>query len=275
MNRQLPLTANPFTTNPFAQRLMRQSGLLGSQAFTFGCLALGLVLSLVAMINAVSDKGPYRNFDPVAVFIFVTALSMIISLPLFLTFAATAVTVTYIQSAEYLFLCLTNLSPGKIIQGFLLATLYRSRALIVLVLALCPALAITIRFGSMYTSTLGYGLSESLLKHVLVGCLLMGVVSSVSLFGMTIGIGLGLWWQNTLAANAAATVIIIAFTSRLFSYLGGFLTTYFWLNDFMSDALLLLLFIPVPCLLAGLILTISRRWARQPGRHAWSGQVER
>lgn len=256
-----------YATNPFATRLMRHGGPFSGRIAFYACLACGLLTSLIAFWNVTQPRPAGYSLHPTQAGIFIASLSLIASLPLFVTYAATAVAVTYTQSFEYPFLCLTNLPQRSIIQGYLFATLYRCRALVALAFALCPALSLTMNTGgiiyTLYPASWGFGLAESLLRHGVVGVLVAAVAGSSCLLGMALGIALGLWWRHTIVANAVATVSVFSFTFWLLGKLGGFLA---WrgLAGFTYDALLLLLFVPIACLVAWLVLRLSRRWARKP-----------
>ncbi len=253
-------------TNPFAMRLMRHGGPFSHHIVFYTSLVSGLLTSLMAMFSAAQAKPVGYFLSSIQGIIFIASLSLMVSLPLFVTYAATAVVVTYTQSSEYPFLCLTNLPSGAIVQGFLLATFYRCRALVALVFALCPALSLTMSAGgmlsTMYPDTLGFGLAESLLRHLVMGVLLAGMVGGISLLGVTVGIGLGLWWRHTTVANTAATVALFIFAFWLLDKLGEFFYG-LGLFGFANDALQALLFVLITCLLAWLTLRLSRQWARK------------
>lgn len=256
-----------FYTNPFAQRLTYNDGLRSKPKFVYICLGTSILISVGALLDvSVFQSDKPLQVEWLQVIILVMSLSLLVTLPLFLTYAATAVTVTYSKSSEYPFLILTAVQEKEIVHGYLLATFYRYRALLAFVLPLSIGLSITMKSGLMqfllYPDTWGFGFLESVGKHIIMGLLIAAVVATITLFGVSLGITLGLWWRHTMAANITAAITLFF---GAFWWLGktGEIISDFGFSGFGYDFLHALLYIPFPILLAWLSLRIAKRWARK------------
>ncbi|MCP4357589.1 MAG: hypothetical protein GY796_06195 [Chloroflexi bacterium] len=258
------------STNPFAQRLAHNGGPFSGVKAFYACLGSGFLISLITLIDVAFSPMPASGIDGFQVFVFVIGFSIIISLPLFMTYVATAVTVTYTKSSEFPFLLLTNLPAKAIVQGFLIGTFYRCRVLVALVISLSIALSIPMKSGgfqfSLYPETLGYGIAESMVRHIVMGFLFAAIISSICLLGASIGIMLGLWWRQTIIANGAATILLIIGAFWWLDKTGDFLvsTGSYYSNLYTYDVLHILLYIPLPIMLSWILLRIARRWTRNP-----------
>lgn len=259
------------TTNRFGRRLARNGGALSGTKTFYTCLILGSLISLFIFVHVAFSTQPAPSLDWFQITVFICSLSIIISLPLLMTYVATAVAVTYTQSSEFPFLLLTNLPSKEIVYGYLFATIYRCRAIIAFVASLSVAFSLTFGHGgfrsSLYPPTLGFGLAESLLKHIIMGLSISLFIGSICLLGTSMGILLGLWWRQTAVANVAATISLI-------------IITFWWLEK--ADYLLLLsgvapsatanfsgsiihifFYALLPLILARTFLHTSSRWARK------------
>lgn len=262
--------------NPLALRLSRNEGPFGGRRTFFISLGTGCFISCLVLLSTAA------NIDTRAGIMappqwqsitFLVSLILMISLPIFLTYVATAVTVTYTQSEEYPFLCLTTLPARQMVHAYVWAAFYRCRAISALVLSLCITLSLVLKSGSgalrlsLYPSTLGGGLWESFLKHLLFGGLLAAFLVTVSLLGVSLGIMLGLWWRHAIVANATAVVATSVFTAWWLNKVGEVARWRLEWEAFAFDTGQMLLFMPLPWLLAWLALRLARRWTRfQRGR---------
>lgn len=259
------------TTNRFGQRLAKNGGAFSGTKTFYTCFMFGLLISLIVFIDTALSKQTNTGLDWFQISVFVSSLSIIISLPLLMTYVATAVTVTYTKSSEFPFLLLTNLPPREIVYGYLYATIFRCRAIIAFVGSLSIAFSITFGYGgfsgTVYPATLGFGLAESLLKHMMMGMAISLFIGSICLLGTSMGILLGLWWRQTAVANVTATISLI-------------LITFWWLDKvdtllyasglnrliaakYTNDLIHPIIFTLLPLLLSWAFLRISCRWARK------------
>lgn len=259
------------TTNRFGQRLARNGGALSGTKTFYTCLILGSLISLFIFAHVANSNQPARGLDWFQITVFIGSLSIIISLPLLMTYVATAVTVTYTQSSEFPFLLLTNLPPKEIVYGYLYATIYRCRAIIAFVVSSSIAFSFTFGLGgfrsTVYPATLGFGLIESLCKHILMGMTISLFIGSICFLGTSMGILLGLWWRQTAVANVIATISLIIITflwlekADYLLLLSGI--TPLATANFTGSIIHIFFYTPLPLILAWAFLHISRNWARK------------
>ena len=259
------------STNPFAQRLARKGSSFSGRKISATSLIFGLLISFIALIDAASSAEPAPRLNWLQVIIFVVSLSILISLPLLMTYVGTAVAVTYVKSREFPFLLLTNIPANEIVEGYLYATIYRCRALITLVISLSFALSITMKSGgiqfTLYPATLGLGTVESMMKHIFMGFLIAVTICALCLLGTSAGILLGLWCRQIIIANSVATIFLFVAAFWWLDKSGQILTQngiYSQSNPYGYDVLHTLLYIPLPLLWSWLLLILARHWARKP-----------
>jgi hypothetical protein len=259
--------------NPLAARLTKRAGCLAGNAAAVAGAVLGPLTSwLVTQETTTIRHGP--TFYPYVVALALT-FGGTLSLPIFVTYVAVNLTVSYARSLEYPALCATSLPSAEIVEGYVLAALRYCRAPILLMIGLTPAFALWftplltpwIYFPSSYGPTIAQtdlGTLGIVLKWspIILSC---GIgLLGINFMAIVFGVGFGLWWRNTTPAAAAALVTTAGTTLTLAYGLYRLVASLNISNIFLWHILQYTLFAPIPYLLAFGCMRLTRRWARKP-----------
>jgi hypothetical protein len=192
--------------NPLRGRLRRGAGCLASTPAVVGAALLGMA-AWPSYLSAAGQRGAAAAVVPA--FLAVTlAMSVALTLPLFLAVLAVNLPAGYLRSQEYELVCATPLADGALVWGFVLAALYRARAPIALAAVVVPVLTLIFplpwpfdiaQFGPQTDFDLG--------RHAVFAALFVVAMLGRALWVAALGVVLFLWWRITMPAQLAALLI--------------------------------------------------------------------
>lgn len=259
--------------NPLAARLTKRAGCLAGNAAATAGVLLGPLTSWLVLRQTTLGYSITPFF--LNIIALVLTLGGTLSLPIFVTYVAVNLTVSYAHSLEYPALCVTSLPSSEIVKGYVLAALRYCRAPILLMVGLMPAFTMWLTplltpwlyFPSASYSpmmaqtalgTFGIVLKWSL---IILGC---GVgLFGINLMAIALGVGFGLWWRSTAPAAAAALAVTIG-TTLTATFGAHRLAIALNIPDlFLQHILQYVFFAPFPYLIAFGCMRLAQRWARK------------
>ena len=261
--------------NPLAVRLAKRAGCLAGKAAAITGALLGPLTSWFIIQQTT------LGYSSTLFFLYIIALALTfggtLSLPIFVTYVAVNLTVSYTHSLEYPALCATSLPSAKIVKGFVLAVLRYCRAPMLLMIGLTPAFAMWITpllapwlyfplssYSPMMAQT-ALGTFEVVLRWslIILGCE-VGLLG-INFMAITLGVGFGLWWRSTAPAAAAALTVTIGATLTVTTGLRRLAMVLNIRDIFLYHLLQYILLVPFPYLIALGCMRLAQRWARKPG----------
>jgi hypothetical protein len=265
--------------NPLAARLARHAGCLGGRVAIVLAILIGPLTSWT-VIRAFHVDTADVFLGMVNTIAIILTLGAVLSLPPFIASTAARVVVSYAHSPEYPLLCVTALSDGEIVTGYVLAILRHVRALLILMLGLAPVFGMMVAYVVWLVNVFDYppmtwydgvlatadlGMFGIVLKHILITTALSLGLLGINLLATALGVGFGLWWRSATPASIAALMTTVGSTLVISCMVAKVVGSLEIPDDFTRHLLQCMLFAPFPYLLALGCMRLARRWARGPG----------
>lgn len=236
-----------YLSNVLASRLTKRKGCLMKRGIFLLVIILGILANALVICDIPTSGWPLGQTTSVryppgqVVFVrwnlalgcadpWITTLTVLIALamPIHMAYVAAMLTVNYVRSTEYPLVCVTAISDNKILGGFLLAVLYRCRAILVLLGLLVLRLVLILHFivpwpgspGLISVHNSSYTISPELIKVLTsVGKAVLIYVGLLGgwLLAATLGVWLGVWWRR-IAVVAPVILAAIMSLEVLFCY---------------------------------------------------------
>jgi hypothetical protein len=167
------------------------------------------------------------------------------------------------------------MSSREIVRGYVLATLRHCSAPIILVIGMTPAFAMRLtgflnwwsyyppaNYNSILLHT-DIGPFGIVLKWALVTLLCALGLAGINFLGLTLGVGLGLWWRHATPAAVGAWIGTAGITLSAAYNVHKTVEVLHIIRMFPRHSFKYTLFLPIPYLTAWLVMRVSSRWARK------------
>lgn len=223
MGRSVANRIARLTSNPLLIRETRRPTRITARSVLKYSFSLSFIITVFAVVGVIFGNGESGH---VSLMLALFSLA-VVSVPPYVAYTAAVLTVIDRQSKQFDLVHITTISNARLIEGYNLSVMYRSRALFLAIIGFAPLAIVWAVYMSVSFCTDSYfttappcqPISSASVFVSLLSFMVLGInVGGICLLSIVLGVFLGAWWGSRfLSSTVALLITLITITCLIFA----------------------------------------------------------